>query len=88
MQSIISETNKLGGSSFFSKCFKFYVDSANAEKNWANIFRFSDNCVWIGCVKHSFLLRDNTFHGCQWVKKQSQDLRYYYHGTFWADSLN
>ena len=27
----------------------------SAEKNWEKFFRFWDNCIWIGCVKHSLL---------------------------------
>ena len=49
---------------FFSKYSKFYVDSGNADKNCENIFWFGDNIIWIGCVKHSLLLRENT---CHWV---------------------
>ena len=62
LQSIILETNNLRGSSFVSKYCKFYVDSWNAEKNWENIFWFEDNIDWIGCFKHSLLLRENTSH--------------------------
>ena len=82
MESIIAVRNHLSDSTFFWKHSKFYVDSVNAEKKSENTFRFWDNCIWIGCVKHSFLLRDNTFHGCQWVEKESEDFRYYSHGTF------
>ena len=65
MQPIISETNNLwGSSSSSSKYFEFYADFLNAEKNWTNIFSFWDNCIWIGSVTHSFLLRENTF---RWV---------------------
>ena len=49
-------------SSFFSKYSKFYLDFANEEKNRENIFEFGDNCIWIGCVKHLLLLRENTSH--------------------------
>ena len=51
-------------SSFFSRYSKFDVDWRIAEKTSQNIFRFGDNCVWIGCIKRSFLLRNNT---CCWV---------------------
>ena len=34
----------------------------NAQKNWANIFWFGNMCIWIGCVKHSLLLRENPCH--------------------------
>ena len=58
----ISEANNLWSSSFFRKYSKLYVDFWNAEKNSKNVFRYLDNCIWIGCVKHSLLLRENTFH--------------------------
>ena len=46
---------------FFPKYSKFYVDAGNAAKNSENIFWFSDNCILIGCVKHSLLLREREF---------------------------
>ena len=64
MQSIISKSNKLGGSSFFGKYSKLYVDYGNAEKNAENSFWFGDSCIWIGCVKHSLLLSEKA---CDWV---------------------
>ena len=64
MQSIIWETNDLWGPSCFSKYSKFYVYHANAVKNSENISWLWDNCILIGCVKHSLLLRENT---CQRV---------------------
>ena len=76
MQSVISETNKLWGSSSFSKYSKFYGDFGNAEKNQENIFWFWDNCIWIGSVRYSFLLKENACHGSQYVNKLSQDFRY------------
>ena len=30
----------------------------NAEKNSEKVFSFSDNCIWIGCVKLSLLKRE------------------------------
>ena len=47
---------------FFLEYCKLYVDSVNAAKNWENIFWFWDNCIWIGGVRHSLLVRKNTFH--------------------------
>ena len=47
---------------FSSNYSKFYEDFRNAEKNWENISRFLDNCIWIGCFRHSLLLRRNTCH--------------------------
>ena len=62
MLSIVSDRNNLSGSSFSRKYRKFYADFGNPEKSSQNNFRFLDNCIWIGCVKHSLLLRENTFH--------------------------
>ena len=45
-----------------SKYSKFYQDFGNREKNLKSIFPFGDNIVWIGCSKHSLLLRENTCH--------------------------
>ena len=47
---------------FFSKYCKFYVDSGNAAKSLENVCWFSDNCIWIGGVRYSFFLRENTWH--------------------------
>ena len=49
-------------SSIFSKCYIFYVDSENPEKNWENICWFWDSSIWIGSVKQSLLLREHTCH--------------------------
>ena len=62
LQSIISERNYLWAWSLCLEYSKFYLDSVNAEKTSENIFSFGDNCIWIGSVKHSPLLRENTFH--------------------------
>ena len=62
LQSIISETNNLWGSSSFLNYSKFYGYVGNAEKNWANISWFWGNCIWYGCVRRSLLLRENTCH--------------------------
>ena len=37
-ESVISELQKLLGSSFFSKWLKFNLDFKNAAKNWVNFF--------------------------------------------------
>ena len=50
-ESVISEIHKVWPSSFFSKCFKFDVESRNGTKNWAKFFRFSDNIICIGSSK-------------------------------------
>ena len=57
MKQITSETHL-----FFSKYSKSYVDLGNAEKISIFFFWFWDNCIWIGCVRHSLLLRQNTCH--------------------------
>ena len=54
--------NQVWGSAFCSKCRKFDVGFRNGEENAENILGFGDNCIWIGCVKHSLLPRENTCH--------------------------
>ena len=50
-QSVIPQIHYLRRTSFLSKWLKLYVDSKNGTKNWENVFRFSDNCIWIGSFK-------------------------------------
>ena len=57
-QSLISEIHNLRGSSFFSKCWKFDVDSRNIVKYWEKAFTVLDNCFLIGCFKFSLLRRE------------------------------
>ena len=52
---VISEIQKLWGSSFFSKYSKFNLLFGKAEKNWQKVFFFWDNCIWIAMVKLSLL---------------------------------
>ena len=40
---------------FCSKYLKFMIVFKNAAKNWAKVFCFWDNCIWIGIVKLSLL---------------------------------
>ena len=57
---VISEIQKLWGSSFFSKYSKFNLDFKNAAKNREKVFFLWDNFIWIGIVKFS-LLRTGSF---------------------------
>ena len=57
---VISEIQKLWGSSFISKCSKFNLDFENAAKNSEKVFCFWDNRIWIVVVKLS-LLRTGCF---------------------------
>ena len=54
---------------FFWKHSKFYLDSRNVEEKWEFFFRFGYNCIWIGCIKHSLLPRDNTSLGGKMLTK-------------------
>ena len=54
-ESIISETQKIWGSPFFSSRSKFQLDFKNAAQNSEIVFCFWDNCIWIGIVKLSLL---------------------------------
>ena len=38
---------------FFSKRLQSDVDSRNGIKNFENVYRFLDNCIWIGTCKFS-----------------------------------
>ena len=84
MKSILSETNKLWGPSFLSKYCKFYIDFRNTEKNWVKIFRFWDNCISTSCIRHSLLMKENTW---QYLDKQFQDFRNYEDRIFRVDFL-
>ena len=52
-ESVISEIQKLWGSSFVWKCPKFNLYFKNAANNCEKVFCFWDNCIWIGIVKLS-----------------------------------
>ena len=54
---VISEIQRLWGSSFFPKCSKSNIDFKNAVKDWENVFCLRVNCIWIGIVKFSLLRR-------------------------------
>ena len=54
-ESVISEIQKLWGSSFFSKYSKFNVDFKNAAKDWEKKIFFWENSTWICIVKLSVL---------------------------------
>ena len=40
---------------FISKILKFDINLKNSARNWAKVFCFWDNCIWIGIVKLSLL---------------------------------
>ena len=42
-----------------------------------SFFWFWDKSIWIGFIKHSLLLRENTYHWVSYVNKKSEDFRYY-----------
>ena len=54
-ESIISEIQKLWGSSFASKYLKCNLDFKNVARNWKKVFCFWGNCIWTGIVKLSLL---------------------------------
>ena len=56
----------------FPKYSTFDVHFRNFEENSANVFCYGDNCVWIGCVKHSLLPREYLSLG---VDKLSNSLK-------------
>ena len=88
MQSIVSETNNLWGSSFCPKYWKFDVDFGNGVKSSKNTFRFLDNSISIVAVNTRFYWERILFIGCQCLNKQSQDFRYYKDRIFQAHFLS
>ena len=54
-ESVISERQKLWGSSFSPKGSKFQADFKYAAKIWEQLFYLSDNCIWFGIVILSLL---------------------------------
>ena len=58
---IISEIFRLGHSSFFSKCSKFYGHFRNGTKNPEKIFRFWDKAFEVVGENSAYCSR-NTFH--------------------------
>ena len=54
---VISEIQRLWGSSFFPKCSKSNIAFKNAVKDWEKVFCLRVNCIWIGIVKFSLLRR-------------------------------
>ena len=59
-ESVISQIQKLWGSSFFSKYSKFQLDFKKEGKILRKMLCFSDNCIWNCTVKLS-LLRSGYF---------------------------
>ena len=47
---------------FFFKMLKIDVESKNGGQNSESSLSFGDNCTFIGCVKNSILLRENSCH--------------------------
>ena len=45
----------------FPKVFKVLWGFWKWRKKLENLFSFEDNCIWIGCVKHSLLLREREY---------------------------
>ena len=72
-ESVTWEIQNLWGSSFFSKYLKYNLDFQNTVTNWVKVFRFWDNCIWIGIVKLS-LWEQDTCHRQPMCYKKFQDL--------------
>ena len=52
------ENGKSIGVTFWSKCLKFNLDFKHLAKKSEIVFCFWDNCIWIGIVKLSLLIRE------------------------------
>ena len=46
------------GRLFLENFWKINIDFKNREKNWEKVFCFCDNCIWIGCIRVSLLIRE------------------------------
>ena len=88
MESIISETNYFLGSYFFSKCFKFYVDSENVKKIYKIFFDLEIIAFELVALNTRFEWERILVIGCQFVRKQSQDFRYYQDRIFRDDFVS
>ena len=56
-ESVISDMTQLWGTSFFWKCLKFNLEFKIAKRHREIVSCFSDNSIWIGCLKLSLLRR-------------------------------
>ena len=74
MQSVSSKIYKLWGSSFFSKCWKFYLNSENAKKSSEIIFGFFDNCIWECCYKLFVIRREYLLSAVNGLKNRPKIL--------------
>ena len=72
-ESVISEIQKLWGSSFFSKYSKFNGDFEKEARNWEKVSYCWDNCLWIGIFKYS-LLRTGYFSSAANVLTSSPNI--------------
>ena len=73
---------------FFFKVFQTLCSFWKYRKNLGKIFFFWDKLIWIGCVKHSHLTRENTLNRvliCQQTVSRFQILL---KCNFWAEHLS
>ena len=88
MQSIISETNHIWGLSFFSKYSKFILILTMQKKFLKIFFDFEIIAFELVALNTRFYWERILVIGCQYVNKQSQDLKSYYDRIFRADFLS
>ena len=88
LQSIISETNHLWGSPFLQSIQNLMKISRMQKTIQKKIFDFWIIAFELIALNTCFYWERTHFIGCQYVDKQSQDLRYYYDRFFSADFLS
>ena len=57
---------------FFFKVFQILYRFCKQGTNFRKNFQFGDNCIWIGCVKHSLLLREYLSLGVNMITNSLQ----------------
>ena len=82
MQSIISETTKLWDSFSFSKYCKIFFRFWKCKKNWENIFRFWDNCIWKCCCNFPLLRREFLLLAANRLTNSPKNFLYHLEGLF------
>ena len=86
---MISGNHQLWGSSFVSKCRKFYTGFRNAKKKIEKIFSILEISAFELVAWKTYFYRERiVVIGSQYVNKQSQDFRYYWNLVFQTEVLS
>ena len=68
----------------FRSIWNFMEIPEMQKKNSENIFWFCDNSIWIGCVKHSLLQRENTCRGLSIYQQTVSRFQILLQPHFWS----